>query len=272
MALVQAAFSFGRDRELLHLIEDELNPAVTLHDLRSDIDANRTWISLSGEGDGLSTEMESICGKVLDRIDLQRHIGEHPRTGALDVCNFIGAPLPVVDGFARRLSETYDLPVYLAFSNEEWRGVGEAGFGGLMDHELHPNYGPSTVHPRLGVTGIDMRPFYVTVAAAFEEEFAYFVKSRERDIRQRREDGDAMFAEVRAVAYPMASYGQSMLLIEFGNPDAAPPDPVLEWLDRRAKVAGVPFRGYEAIGAVRRDDLLETRNVPIRPEQIVDLD
>lgn len=272
MALVQATFSYGRDHELNRLIREQVPAGVALHDLRSDIDANRTWISLSGTEDDLVSQLDVICALCFDRIDLQRHAGAHPRTGALDIANFTGFSAQGVDDFGAKLAQTYAVPVYLAYANEEARTLRYRGFGGLIDRVLAPNHGPCFANEHLGVVDLDMRPFYLTVAASFEEEFAHFCLSRERDIAQRSEEGEDMFAEVRAFAYPTPSYGRSMLLIEFGNPDLAPPDPILEWLAGKAKTAGVPHKGFEAIGAVRRVDLLETRNVPIRPEQIIDLD
>lgn len=268
MALVQAAFSYGRDHELNRLIREGVPPGVSLHDLRSDIDANRTWVSLSGTENALVEEMFRLCELCFDRIDLQRHAGAHPRTGALDIANFTGFSASTVDAFGSDLAIRHSLPVYLAHANEEARTLSRRGLGGLIDRVLTPSHGPCFADPQLGVVDLDMRPFYVTVIASFEEEFAHFCLSRERDIRQRSEEGDEEFAEVRAFAYATPSYGRSSIVIEFGNPDLAPPDPILEWLDRKAKIAGVPSKGAEAIGAVRRVDLLETRNLPIREEQI----
>lgn len=267
MALVHAAFSFGRDRELLELLREALD-GLHIHDLRSDIDANRTWVSASGEPGLLSKGFLSCCDLAFDRIDLPRHSGEHPRTGALDICRFVDCDSDVIDNFGATIAQRFEVPVFRTDFSSEWPKIRAGGFGGLIDRVLHPDYGPCFAHPQWGVVGLERGGFTVTITAEFEEEFGHFCLARERDIRQRNEEGDEVFHGVSAFAYPTPSYGSSRLIIEFGDPDKGPPDPVLEWLDRRAKVAGVTLRNMEVIGAVRRHDLLETRSVPVRSGQI----
>ncbi len=249
----------------------ESESGLVLHDLRSDVDANRTWVSFSGV-DGVQPMM-GLCGLAFERIHLQHHVGEYPRLGALDVCAMIdGAEACLAsEAFARSIAEAYALPTYLVHQREAWFALKEQGFGSLFERTLKPDFGPSRVHEALGVTGVWARPFYLTVACDMEEERPDFLKMRLRDIRQRRDDGEPMFAGVDAVAYAAPSDGRSRMVIEFSDPDVAPPDPVVSWLDRRARVAGLRLKSVEAIGAVRRTDLLETRTMPIRDSQLVDL-
>ncbi|MEQ1932411.1 MAG: hypothetical protein ABL962_00840 [Fimbriimonadaceae bacterium] len=264
-ALVQLAFSFGRDRDLIHHFQDELPEDVHLHDLRSDLDANRTWMSLSGEFEPVAAFVMRACELAFARINLQKHAGEHPRIGALDRCDWIGISSEQLRSFSETLAKSFSLPVFDKESN-----LRDLGFGGLLERLLNPPFGPSHCHETLGVTTVTLREFYVTIAATFEEEFPHFAQSRHRDIENRRGEYEPMFLGVKSLAYMMPSFEQSRLMIEFAEPDTAPPDPVLEWLDRRAKGAGVVLKGFEVVGALRQQDLLETRNVPIRPEQVFD--
>jgi glutamate formiminotransferase len=271
MTLLTAAFSFGRDHDLLRLIADlAQGPGTQLHELRSDVDANRTWLSASGEPEILSGLLSAVCAAAFDRIHLEHHAGEHPRLGALDSCSWTGPPDPTI-GLAEELATCHNLPVYLPHRNDAWFALREQGFGSLFDRQLSPDFGPSHVNEQLGVAAVWVRPFFLTVVADVAEERANFLKMRVRDIRQRREDGEAMFAGVEAIAYAAPSDACSRIVIEFSDPDNAPPDPVIEWLDRRAGVAGLRVQSVEAIGAVRRVDLLETRSIPVRESQIVDM-
>lgn len=249
----------------------ESQDGLVLHDLRGDVDANRTWVSFSGvEG---VVEMMGLCSLAFERIHLQHHVGEHPRLGALDLCTFTGGAgaASTAETFARSMAELHAVPTYLAHVSDAWFALREQGFGSLFERTLRPDFGPPQVHEGLGVAGVWARPFYLTVACDVDEERADFLKMRLRDIQQRREDGDPMFAGVDAVAYAAPSDACSRIVIEFADPDLAPPDPVVSWLDRRARVAGLRLRSVEAIGAVRRTDLLETRTMPIREAQLIDL-
>lgn len=271
MTLVTAAFSFGRDHDLLrHVGEMAEGQGVHVHELRSDVDANRTWFAASGDSEPLSALLSSLCAAAFDRIHLERHAGEYPRLGALDSCSWVGPTGPAV-ALAEELAAEHNLPVYLPHRNDAWFALREQGFGGLFERVLRPDFGPPNVNPKLGVAAVWVRPFFLTVAADVAEERADFLKMRVRDIRQRREDGEAMFAGVEAFAYAAPSDACSRIVIEFSDPDVAPPDPVIEWLDRRAGVAGLRVQSVEAIGAVRRVDLLETRSIPVRETQIIDL-
>lgn len=262
---MQLAFSFGRDRDLVRRIQDDLPETVHLHDLRSDLDANRTWISLSGSFPDVSPFVLNICELAFERINLQKHAGEHPRIGAMDQCDWISTSADDADAFSESFATDFGIPVFRAD-----QGLRDRGFGGLLEPELSPLFGPTRCHETLGVSIVRVRPFFVTIAATFEEEFPHFAQSRARDINTRREELDPVFEGVTCCAYMMPSYEQSCLLIEFANPDSAGPDPVLEWLDHRAKGAGTAVKAFEIVGAVRQQDLLETRNVPIRPEQVYD--
>lgn len=249
----------------------ECQDGLAMHDLRGDVDANRTWVSFSGV-DG-AAEMIGLCNLAFERIHLQHHVGEYPRLGALDVCTFTGGEeaTAAAEAFARSVAELHAVPTYLVHLRDAWFALRDQGFGSLFDRTLRPDFGPPHVHEALGIAGVWARPFYLTVVCDVEEERADFLKMRLRDIRQRRDDGEPMFAGVDAVAYAAPSDGRSRLVIEFSDPDLAPPDPVVSWLDRRARVAGLRLKSVEAIGAVRRTDLLETRTMPIRESQLIDL-
>lgn len=275
VTLLTTAFSFGRDHDLLRVFGELISAhaEVALHDLRSDIDANRTWVALSGSPQALADRLLPLCAAAFDRINLERHIGEYPRLGALDFgyWTYGGGVEEVVEHVAHSLADLYDLPVYLIHRSDAWYGLREQGFGSLFERTLAPIHGPNKVNESLGVTGLGIGPYGLTVSVDVEEERADFLKMRVRDIRQRREDGEQMFAGVEAIAYAAPSDNRSRMILEFADPDHAPPDPVIEWLDRRARIAGLRVQSVEAIGAVRRTDLLETRTVPVREAQIIDL-
>lgn len=265
---VLAAFSSGRDRDLAHRFEDALAD-LTIHDLHRDVDANRLWLAASGDPGRLVSGLMACFALAADRIDLTHHVGAVSRTGALDrVLCFGSSGSEVASQLGQALGES-GVPVFGTGAEERWEALHDAGFGSLLDRQLYPDFGPETAHPALGISLVAASSWRFLVALDVQEERADFCSLRVRDIRNRRLEGDGLFQGVDAVAYPAPSDGCSRLLLEFGQPDEAPADPVLEWVTRRAKGVGLAVRTPRLIGAIRQVDLLETRTLPVRPEQVV---
>lgn len=88
-------WSFGRDSDLLSRFRETLEGrGLEVHSLQSDVDHNRTITAFSGDTEDVFAALERLCELAFDRIDLNRHVGVHPRIGALDVCPFVPYPEP----------------------------------------------------------------------------------------------------------------------------------------------------------------------------------
>src|SRR5712692_1193063 len=84
-------FSEGRRKEVIQSIADAISstPGVTLLDVESNPDHNRSVISFVGEPGPVKQAALAGAGKAVELIDLTRHRGEHPRMGAVDVVPFV---------------------------------------------------------------------------------------------------------------------------------------------------------------------------------------
>jgi len=86
-------FSEGRRSDVV----DELARTVAsfrgvfLLDRTQDPDHNRSVLTFAGETGPVGDAMEAAVALALERIDMERHTGQHPRLGAVDVVPF--APL-----------------------------------------------------------------------------------------------------------------------------------------------------------------------------------
>ncbi|MCX6090060.1 MAG: glutamate formimidoyltransferase, partial [Candidatus Atribacteria bacterium] len=65
-----------------------LIPGLIMADASSDVDHNRTVISLLGNEKSLPGGVRVIFEIALQTIDISHHQGEHPRMGAVDVVPF----------------------------------------------------------------------------------------------------------------------------------------------------------------------------------------
>src|SRR5690348_1296319 len=141
-------FSEGRKQEVICAIADAIRstPGVTLLDVESNQDHNRSVISFVGEPGTVKDAALASAAKAIDLIDLNKHKGEHPRMGAVDVVPFIplsGATMEdcveIARTFAREFAEKFQVPVFLyeeAATTRERRNladVREGEFEGLVD-------------------------------------------------------------------------------------------------------------------------------------------
>src|SRR5436309_9274730 len=95
-------------------------PAVTLLDVESNPDHNRSVISFVGEPGPVKQAALAAAAKAIELIDLNKHKGEHPRMGAVDVMPFVplsGATMEdcvsLARDFGRELGASYRVPVFL---------------------------------------------------------------------------------------------------------------------------------------------------------------
>src|SRR5688572_24378905 len=84
-------FSEGRDPETMAALAAAVraSPGVVLVDHSCDPDHNRLVLTYIGEAEGVVRASLAAARVAVERIDLTRHRGVHPRMGALDVLPFV---------------------------------------------------------------------------------------------------------------------------------------------------------------------------------------
>lgn len=275
-------WSFGRDRDLLHKFDEVLkNAELTVHYLRSDVDHNRTVSAFSGDAEKVFSSLATLASLAFERIDLNRHVGVHPRIGALDVCPFLplgdpGTIFAEVESFAAQLAASHNLPVFLYEKSERGRheadlpSIRKGGFGGLLGRELRPDFGPARAHPHLGVTVMGVREFLIAMNVNLAGEDATVAKAIAREIRSLRSSGDARFLGVRALGFSLSSVGLSQVSLNLTLPDLTPVDPIVTWIMEEAAARGARFANTELIGVIRAKDVGDAGRLVIDPAQIVE--
>jgi glutamate formiminotransferase len=169
-------FSEGKDRGVIESIVEPFRrtEGVKMLDYSADKDHNRLVVTLIGEPEGLKSSLLEAMEVAVREIDLNRHRGEHPRMGAVDVIPFIPVRNVSIED-AKYLAEQvaseaavrFDLPVYMyeesATSPERQnlanirKGQFEGFFEKINLPEWKPDYGPWEVHRTAGVTAIGAR-------------------------------------------------------------------------------------------------------------------
>jgi glutamate formiminotransferase len=161
-------FSEGRDDATLDAIAAAFG-ADLIH-RSADPDHNRS-VFTAGGGE-LAERVVAAARVAVERIDLTRHEGVHPRVGAIDV-----APIVYLDArergsacaqaliLADRLGHELDLPVFLYGALAGGRTRAELRRGGPHElqrridaGELAPDAGPRNLHPTAGAVLVAARP------------------------------------------------------------------------------------------------------------------
>lgn len=178
-------FSEGRDMGIIRQITDEIEgvEGVKLLDVDPGAATNRTVVTFVGEPEPVMEAAVRAAAKAAELIDMRGHHGEHPRSGATDVCPFIPIANVTMEEcaeyartVARRIGEELDIPVYcyeaaaftperqnLAFCRSgEYEGIQKK----LQDPYWKPDFGPAEFSERVaraGITNVGARDFLVAI-------------------------------------------------------------------------------------------------------------
>ncbi len=157
-----------------HLREGFLADPVVLLDEHSDPVHNRTVYTLAGEDAPLLRALKELARLAVERIDISRQRGAHPRIGALDVCPIVYTTSnrrQRAGELAMAVGEQFGaigLPVFLygdlATSPERTeRAYFREGRHTMLAERmreggLEPDFGPDRPHPTAGAVLVTARP------------------------------------------------------------------------------------------------------------------
>jgi glutamate formiminotransferase len=224
--------SEGRDEHALEAIARAFGPGL-IH--RScDHDHHRSVFTLAGEPGTLHTAVLNGAREVLDRIDLTRHEGVHPRVGALDVAPIVylseddkGKAAAEALVLADELGEL-GIPVYLYGELGGGRTRAELRRPGGLDN-VAPDFGPPALHPTAGATLVAARPPLI----AFNVEIDAPLQTAREIAREIRETLD-----VRALGLQLRTAGIVQVSTNIEDHTRVTAADVVEAVRKRATVTG----------------------------------
>jgi glutamate formiminotransferase len=173
-------FSEGRDPAAIDAIVRAFD--ARLLDVHADPDHHRAVVTIAGAPGQLAPAVLEGAREVVECVRLDRHQGEHPRIGALDVAPIVyveprdrGAACAEALVLGDLLGSELGLSVFLYGELAGGRTRAEVRRGGpgtlaerIAAHELHPDFGPKRLHPTAGAVLVGARPPLV----AFNVELA----------------------------------------------------------------------------------------------------
>jgi glutamate formiminotransferase len=265
-------FSEGRRPEVVDALAAAVAgvPGVHLLDRTSDPDHNRSVLTLAGPAGPVQEAMAAAVGVAVERIDMERHHGQHPRIGAVDVIPFVplgdtqlGECVEIARAFGARIAALYGLPVYLYaeaalrddrrvladLRRPQYEGLREQ----IVQHGREPDFGPARMHPPAGAVAAGARPFLIAWNINLESDDLDLARRLARRVRER----SGGLPRVQALGLELADRGcaqVSMNLLDFA---VTPVWLVWETVRDLAASEGVSLRESELVGLAPLAALLD---------------
>jgi glutamate formiminotransferase len=248
-------FSEGRDPATIEALGDALSAHARVLDVHADPDHNRSVFTLVGSESELSDALLSGIAAAVERIDLRRHEGAHPRIGAADVVPFV--PLVpddlerarrAADAVAERVGRELGLPVFCYAPPERgpafYRRGGPEGLQRRIDEgELVPDFGPPRLHDTAGGVIVGARwpliAFNVNLRGDVEVARAIAAVVREKG---------GGFRGVRALGLELPRAGLVQVSMNVEDWEASALHEIVARIEQEATARGVEVAGSELVG------------------------
>lgn len=242
----------------------EAVPGVRLANVSSDPDHHRTVLTFLGEPSAVA-EAAFQCARVaVERIDLRRHQGVHPRIGAVDVMPFVplrGVTMADCVQIARlvgqRIAENLQVPVYLyehaAFPGRPSdlpslrRGGFERWVGVPLRGRRVPDFGPPYLHPTAGAAIVGAREPLVAFNINLDTDQVSIAEDIAQLIRREREHIPYLRG-VRALGLFLPSRGIAQVSLNLTQPQYTPLWWIVEYVQTLAHQRGTQVHSTELIG------------------------
>jgi glutamate formiminotransferase / 5-formyltetrahydrofolate cyclo-ligase len=254
--------SEGRDAERIAAIESAFDEGGEVLDVHSDPIHNRSVLTLHGGAGELEASLLLGAETAVELIDVRKHVGAHPRVGALDVCPVVwlspeerGQAFAEAHGVAARLAEELGVPVFLygpLGTTPERRERAYFRRGGLEEltrrmeaGELAPDLGPAHAHPSAGATLVTARPPLAAFNVVLDTADVELARSIAAAVR---ESGGGL-PGVRALAIELEG-GRTQVSTNVHDPVAVPLVEVLGWIRKLAEDRGARTVEAEVVGLV----------------------
>jgi glutamate formiminotransferase len=263
-ALAAPNCSEGAHEPTIEALADAVRSAgARLLDLHADPDHNRCVISAAGSPFALEDAMVALAGECLERIDLRRQTGVHPRVGALDVVPIVALvpeDLPIACelalAVANRIADDLALPVFLygaVASHPDRVRPHHFRQGGLdwlesevAEGRIIPDFGPRRLHPSAGCVLVGARPPLIALNVWLPEATA--VDARVIAARVREAGGG--LPGVRALGFYLPEAGMAQVSMNLEDYTVTSPAQAVEAVRREAARLGVEGGDSELVGLI----------------------
>lgn len=266
-------FSEGRDPAVLDRIVAAISavPGLTFLDREMDQSHHRAVLTFVGEPDAVLEGAFAGARAAVQLIDLNRHAGEHPRMGAVDVIPFVPISgvtmadcVELARRLGRRIGDDLNVPVFLyeeAATRPERRNLADVRrgeFEGLREEiaanpERKPDFGPVKIHPTAGAVAVGARMPLVAYNVYLGTNDLAIAKRIAAAVRGAA--GGLQY--VKALGFAIEDRGVVQVSMNMVNTPKSPLHRAFELIRIEAERHGVSCTESEIVGLVPEDALLD---------------
>ncbi|MCJ8747599.1 hypothetical protein PDJAM_G00155490 [Pangasius djambal] len=281
-------FSEGRNKEVIKAIADAVSATegCSVLDVDPGASTNRTVYTFVGSPQAVVEGALNAARAAFTLIDMTKHKGEHPRSGAMDVCPFIPVQntsmeecVTCADEFGRRLAEMLHVPVYLygeAARSESRRSLPSIRAGEyealpekLKKSEWAPDFGPATFVPSWGATVTGARKFLIAynVNLLSTKEQAHRIAL---DIREqgRGKGQPGLLKKVQGMGWYLDEANLAQVSTNILDFEVTPLHAVYEEICRDARELNLSVVGSQIVGLIPLKAVLDCAEFYIQKEKL----
>ncbi|XP_028992084.1 formimidoyltransferase-cyclodeaminase [Betta splendens] len=281
-------FSEGRSKEVIDAISAAISstPGCSLLDVDPGPSTNRTVYTFVGSPEAVVEGALNAARQAFSLIDMCKHSGEHPRTGAMDVCPFIPVQNVTMDDcvrcaniFGQRLADMLNVPVYLygEAARKESRqslpsvraGEYEALPEKLKREEWAPDFGPAAFVPSWGATVTGARKFLIAyninVIGTKEQAHRMALDIREQG---RGKEQPGLLKKVQGMGWYLEEANLAQVSTNILDYELTPLHTVYEEICKDAEELKLPIVGSQIVGLIPLKALLDTAEFYINRDKL----
>lgn len=249
-------FSEGRHTGVVREIAAAIASAegVTVLGWESDADHHRSVVTFAGPADAVREGAIRGVGAAVERIDLNQHLGVHPRVGSADVVPFVPLEGNTLDECVEVAHETgeeiwerFRVPVYFyeaaarVAERRPLQNIRRQGFDGQS-----PDVGDLAAHPTAGAVVIGARQFLIAYNVNLTTPDVDIAKAIARKIRE----SSGGFRCVKAMGLHLNSVNRAQVSMNLTNFAEIPLDDLFQVIQDEAARRGTSIAESELIGFV----------------------
>lgn len=203
-------------------------------DVHADADHNRSVVTLAAaSAQALSDDLTAQVATAMERIDIGKHVGVHPRVGAADVVPIVplgettmAQAVEAARELGQRLWRELALPVF--FYGE---AAGGRRLADIRRRGFPPDLGGPRLHPSAGAVCVGARGPLVAYNVTFQEITLDTVRRLVREMRR--------MPGVQALAFPLRD-GRLQLSMNLTRPEVTGPEAAYQATRRLSGREGTP--------------------------------